>query len=578
MSKRKPKTPAELRAEAEVRLALHTTARSSRISEEERRLLQELEIHQMELELQNDELRTARDESEESLERYTLLFDFAPIGYAILAGDGTIRDVNHVGASVLGRVRSGLIGQPFEAFLAQRDRSPFALLFLKTIERETKESCEVTLARPYEVPLSLQVMMRALTRGQKRLILLAFEDVTERKLREEQRERAERALREMDRRKDEFLAALSHELRNPLGAMRNSLPVLAHPETDAETAERARAIIDRQVSLLTRLVDDLLDVTRIARGKIQLHREVFDLEPLVRRSLEDHRPSFEASGIRLEPRVDPGPFWVDADAARLSQALGNVLGNAEKFTPRGGTVLVSLERAGRDALVLRVTDTGAGIDAETLPHVFDSFVQAPQTLDRSRGGLGLGLAMVRGLVELQGGTAQVTSDGPGLGTEVTIRLPLEEAPAAVAPSAPSRATVRSRRVIVIDDNADNAESMQFGLELAGHEVIVARDGKSALELARRFHPDVVVSDIGLPGMDGYAVARAFRADDELSGVYLVAVSGYTRPEDLERGASAGFDHYFGKPVELGELDAAICAAPVPGPPPRPISAPPYPLH
>jgi two-component system CheB/CheR fusion protein len=573
---RKSSTPPDLRAEAEARLARSARGPAIPPLHDARRLLQELQVHQIELELQNDSLRAARLEAEVSLERYALLFDFAPLGYAILASDGTIREINHVGASLIGLPRSRLVGQHFETHLAVRDRSPFALHLLKALDHDTKETWEASLWRRSEVPLSVNFMVRALTRGGERLVLLAFEDITERKQREEARERAEYALREADRRKDEFLAALSHELRNPLAPIRNSVFMLARARSD-EAAATARGIIDRQVGLLTRLVDDLLDVTRIARGKIQLHREVFDLEPLVRRSLEDQRASFEASGIRLEARLDRGPFWVDGDAARLAQALGNVLGNAEKFTPPGGTVLVSLHRADRGQLALRVTDTGAGIAPEVLPRVFDSFVQAPQTIDRSRGGLGLGLAMVRGLVELQGGTAQVASEGPGRGTEVTIRLPLEDAPTIVAPPATGPGERRRRRVLVVDDNADNADSMQFGLELAGHEVIVARDGRAGLELARRFRPDVVVSDIGLPGMDGYELARAFRADDALCGTYLIAVSGYTRPEDLERGTSAGFDRYFGKPVPLEDLDLVIGQAPVTGPPPR-TRVPPYQLH
>jgi two-component system CheB/CheR fusion protein len=562
MKRRKAPTPSELRAEAERRLERGAANLPQRLSADDRRLLHELEVHQIELELQNDELRSARIATEANLELYTVLFDFAPLGYAILDTDALIREINHVGASLIGKSRSRLVGQPFESFLAQDDRSPFALLFVKTLERETKESCEVSLVKQGEVPISAHLMARALKRGTARLVLVAFEDITERKHREALREHAERELREMDRRKDAFLAALSHELRNPLGAIQTSLYLLDHAQID-DRADRARGVIDRQVSLLTRLVDDLLDVTRIARGKIQLRREVFDLEPLVRRSMEDHRLRFEASGIRLEARLDPGPIWVDADAARLTQALGNVLANAEKFTPRGGTVIVSLERRDPDGLALRVTDTGAGIEPEVLPHVFDSFVQAPQTLERARGGLGLGLAMVKGLVELQGGTTQVASDGPGRGTEVTLLLPLVEAPVAQPAPPPSRREeLLRRRVLVIDDNPDNAESMQVGLELSGHEVAVAYEGKAALELARRFHPEVVVSDIGLPGMDGYAVARAFRSDDDLRSVHLIAVSGYTRAEDRARGASAGFDRYFGKPVLLEELISAIRQAPV----------------
>jgi two-component system CheB/CheR fusion protein len=372
----------------------------------------------------------------------------------------------------------------------------------------------------------------------------------------------------MDRRKDEFLAALSHELRNPLAAIRTSLPVLAQTAATDRRAEKARAIIGRQAALLTRLVDDLLDETRIARGRIELRREVFDLDPVVRRCVEDHLLAFESSGLRLETRIDGGPFWVDADAARLAQAMGNLLGNAEKFTPRGGTVAVDVRRTGPSELTVLVSDTGAGIAPEMLPHVFDPFVQGPQTLARSRGGLGLGLAVVKGLAELHGGKVLVSSEGPGRGTEVALCLPIVAAPAEVASAAPTAAPRPCHRILVIDDNADNADALQAGLELSGHEVAVANAGEAALELARRFHPDVVVSDIGLPDMDGYDVARAFRADEELCMTFLIAVSGYARNEDLERGAEAGFDRYLVKPVALETLDSLIGQAPFP-PSPRP---------
>ncbi|HVU51737.1 MAG TPA: ATP-binding protein [Polyangia bacterium] len=561
MKKGRQRTPSDLRRAAEKRLPRPKPARGARAAAEPRRLVHELEVHQVELELQNEELRAARQETEHNLERYTLLFDFAPVGYAILSADGRIREINHVGASLLGRSRSQTVGTLFEKFVAPSDRTAFALVFVETLERETKEACDLSLVKRGEVPLVARVTARALSRGE-RMLLLAFEDVTERRQREEAQARAEQALREADRRKDEFLAALSHELRNPLAPIRNSLYLLGRAETGDEKVERARAIIDRQVRQLTRLVDDLLDVTRIARGKIQLQREVLELGALVRRTLDDHRASFEESGLRLEPRLDPRTFWIDVDGARVVQALGNVLANAEKFTPRGGTVLVSLQAAPRGEVVLRVTDTGIGIERDVISHVFEPFVQAPQTMERGRGGLGLGLSMVKGLVELHGGTVTVASEGRNRGTEVALRLPLVDPPSEDAAGAVARAARRARRVLVIDDNADNADSLQVGLELSGHEVAIAHDGKTGLELARRFRPDVVISDIGLPGMDGFELARAFRADESLKDTYLVAVSGYARREDLERGASAGFNRYFGKPVRLEELDSVVSEAPV----------------
>ena len=559
MKKGKGASPAELRDAAEDRLKARAIDRGARLPEDERRLLHELEVHQIELELQNEELQVARLETEAALERYTLLFDFAPLGYAILAPDGTISEINHVGTSLLGRVRSQLIGLSFESFLSSGDRAAFKLLLRTVLERDSKETCDVALTKRGEIPLAAQLTMRALTR-QERMVLVAFEDITERQHQEQMRARTEETLREVDRRKNEFLAVLSHELRNPLGPIQNSLFLLAKDEPNSEKARQARAIIDRQVRLLTRLVDDLLDVTRITRGKIQLRRDLVEVAELVRHAMEDHRMSFEARGLRLEARCEGAPFWVDADPARLVQALSNLLGNAEKFTPRGGRVVVSVNRD-HDEVVLRVRDTGAGIDPETLEHVFEPFVQAPQTIDRAHGGLGLGLAMVKGLVELQGGSVRVFSGGAGRGTEVTVRLPIVDAPAQASAPTASKTGRRHRRVLVIDDNVDNGDSLQFALESTGHEVRLVLDGPTGLELARQFRPEVVVSDIGLPDMDGYAIARAFRSDPSLKDVYLIALSGYTRPEDLERAADAGFDQYVGKPVQLDDLDHLISDLP-----------------
>jgi two-component system CheB/CheR fusion protein len=552
----------ELRQRAEKRVRARRTEHPKTPAADARRLVHELEVHQLELEMQNEELRAARAETEAHLERYKLLFDFAPTGYAILSADGVVREVNHVAATLLGSPRSRIIGGNFNAFLTGPDRSTLGLRLGKTLERETTEVFEVQLTKPGEIPLTAQLTARALVRPEPR-VLLALEDVTERKLRERAQAQVERTLREIDSRKDAFMAALGHELRNPLAPIRNSLYVLGREHGRAR-AEGARAVIDRQVRLLTRLVDDLLDVNRIAHGKIRLERTVLDVVPLVRRTVEDHRTTFEASGVRLEARLARGPFSVVVDGARFMQALGNLLGNAEKFTPRGGVVTVVVERVTRDEVAVRVRDTGVGIAPELLGQLFDSYVQAPETVERSRGGLGLGLSVVKGIVELHGGTVGAASAGPGRGTEVTIRLPLVEArdagKSSASPLAPSGG---ARRVLVIDDNVDHADSLQWGLEVSGHVVQLAYDGAMGVEQARRHHPDVIVSDISLPGgMDGYAVARAIRADPSLRNIYLVAMSGYSRPEDVERSADAGFDRHLGKPTRLEELEELISRAPV----------------
>jgi two-component system CheB/CheR fusion protein len=522
--------------------------------------MHELEVHQTELELQNEELRAARGETEAALARYTELFDFAPIGYATLSANGVIRELNHAGARLLGSVRSRAVGAPFTQFVAAADRRGFELLLVRAADCELPPTCELSLAhRPGGEARKVHLTVSAVARGE-RTFLLAFHDITERLEREAQLARTEQALREAHRRKDEFLAMLSHELRNPLGPISGSLFILDHVAADTKQAFDARAIIDRQVAHLTRLIDDLLDITRITRGKIELQRERVELAALVGQALDDHRAGFEVRGIRLEARLAPGPFWLDADPDRLIQVASNVLGNAVKFTPSGGTVTVTVEgRAGQVAL--RVRDTGAGVAPELIGGLFEPFVQAPQTIDRSRGGLGLGLAMVKGIVELHGGTVQLASEGVGLGTEVVVLLPLAAAPAQATGDVAESAAPMGRRVLVIDDNTDVTGTLREALGLMGHDVRISNRGDVGIGLARAFHPDVVICDLGLPEMDGYAVAAALRADPALGGVRLIALSGYARPEDRRRTAAAGFEHHVAKPADLQALCRLIAASP-----------------
>ncbi|HET6414098.1 MAG TPA: CheR family methyltransferase [Anaeromyxobacter sp.] len=369
------------------------------------------------------------------------------------------------------------------------------------------------------------------------------------------------SLEESDRSKNHFLAVLSHELRNPLAPIRNSLYLLDRTPPGSEQANRAHRVIDRQVGHLTRLVDDLLDATRISRGKIQLRRERLDLSEVVRRAAEDHLISFANASIELRVLVPPAPLFIVADGTRVTQVVGNLLENSLKFTERGGsaTVRVEEDESGREA-TLRVLDTGAGIARAALPRVFEPFMQADTTLDRSKGGLGLGLSLVKGLVEMHGGTVSIHSEGEGRGTEVTVRLPLDAGEKAT--SGPPRPSTRSpRRVLVIEDNPDAASSVRDLLELTNHTVAVALSGREGIEKARTFKPDVVLCDIGLPGMDGYEVARAFRSDSDLRGSVLVALTGYAAPEDLARVREAGFDVHVAKPASPEVLEEALSADP-----------------
>ena len=382
-------------------------------------------------------------------------------------------------------------------------------------------------------------------------------DVTERRrLEEELRQRAAQ-LADADRRKDEFLAMLAHELRNPLQPLTNALHLLGHGNADKE---RFLAMASRQVTHLVRLVDDLLDVSRITQGKITLRKETVRLSELVAQAAETVRPSLESSGHSVSVSLPAEPVQLDADPARLAQVLANLLSNAAKYTPPGGSIWLTAERAG-DQVAIRVRDTGAGIDPELLPHVFDLFVQGDTPADRAPGGLGIGLTIVRRLVEMHGGRVEAHSAGGGRGSEFIVWLPAAPRPfgEAIVPRDQRKdsAPVRGLRVLVVEDNQDSAESLAELLGLWGHQVHVALDGVTALELAERHRPDVVLSDVGLPGMDGYELARRLRDGRGPARAVLVALTGYGRDDDKRRALEAGFDHHVVKPPDAGVLEELL---------------------
>jgi PAS domain S-box-containing protein len=382
-------------------------------------------------------------------------------------------------------------------------------------------------------------------------------EITENKRVEETLRNLNARLVEADARRNEFLGVLSHELRNPLTPVRNSLYILDRATPGGEQARRAHSVIDRQVGHLARLVDDLLDVTRITRGKIRLQRSRVDLVDLVRRAVEDRHTVLENREVTVD--LPTQAIWIDGDPTRLAQLLGNLLDNATKFTPEDGKISVSLTRADGRA-VLQVADTGLGIDPETLKRLFEPFAQADRSLDRSRGGLGLGLALVKGMVELHGGEVSAHSDGPGKGSRFTVKLPLvERTVVADGPPQPSDAAGRGcRKVLIIEDNKDAADSLSEVLGLSGHRVAVAYDGAAGLVMAREFRPEVIICDIGLPGdMDGYAVARTLRRDAVIASAYLIALTGYAQPEDQRQALAAGFDTHMAKPPSPEKLEEIL---------------------
>ena len=380
-------------------------------------------------------------------------------------------------------------------------------------------------------------------------------DITDRK-------RVEQALRDADRRKDEFLATLAHELRNPLAPIRNSLQILKMPRLDAATVERSREMMERQVHHLVRLVDDLLDVSRVMRGKIELRKERVELATVVAQAVETVQPLVEAQGHELTVNLPPESLPLDADPVRLAQVVGNLLTNAAKYTEAKGRIWLSAQRQGDEAL-LRVRDTGIGIAPDMLPHVFELFVQADHSSTKAQGGLGIGLTLVKNLVEMHHGTVEAHSTGLGAGCEFVVRLPLtlQEERQRIkedngkAPKEPSRSS--DHRLLVIDDNVDAAESLAMLLRLKGHEVRVAHDGPSGLKLATSYRPDMVFLDIGMPGMDGYEVARRLRQLPGLDNVRLAALTGWGQQEDRRRTAEAGFDNHLVKPAELEALERLL---------------------
>ncbi len=369
-----------------------------------------------------------------------------------------------------------------------------------------------------------------------------------------EREQEARAIAEAaNRSKDEFLAMLGHELRNPLGTIANGARLLEAP--DEATRAHARDVIARQVEHLARMTDDLLDAARAMTGKIVLQRQPLDLAEAAARALA----ALQASGRGGEHRFVQAlqPVWVDADATRIEQVVSNLLTNAVKFTPPEAAITVSVAREGRDA-VLRVADEGIGMPAELVARVFEPFVQGERPLDRSYGGLGIGLTLVRRLAELHGGTASAASGGPGHGSAFTVRLPAVEAPAARAARRARGARAPSRQVLIVEDNADARETLRRLLEFEGHSVRVAADAAAALELLRTGPSDVALIDIGLPGMDGYELARRIRDEiDPERKVLLAAVTGYGLPEDRRRSIAAGFDAHLIKPLDLGALAAFL---------------------
>lgn len=355
--------------------------------------------------------------------------------------------------------------------------------------------------------------------------------------------------------RDAFLAILGHELRNPLGAIANAVELARRRSTDTPVET---SVIQRQVRVLSRLVNDLLDVSRVTSGKVALVRENLDLVDLLERIVAQSTGEARREQIHLSLSSDPGPLFVSGDQVRLEQVFNNLLGNALKYTPARGRVEIVIARAGSD-VVVTVRDSGVGIPAEALPHIFDLFAQADMSIDRARGGMGIGLTLVRSLVQLHGGSVRATSDGPGRGSEFTVVLPLTaQQLARPEPKAAPAPLITGRRVLLVEDNVDNRTSLKELLEELGHDVEVARTGTEGVEVALAVVPDIALVDIGLPELDGYQVAQRVRAALG-SRIKLIALTGYGQPEDVRRAREAGFDAHLVKPIDLKALERLLLA-------------------
>jgi PAS domain S-box-containing protein len=549
----KPIVPVILRAKVAVFVELFQQTRQV---ERQAERLRQLERQAFEQQL----AATARAEEE----RFRLIAEnVRDYAIVLLAADGTVVSWNAGAERILGYRADEIIGRPDTRFFTPEDAAA------GRPQRELRQAAEVGradnecwLVRKDGSRFWASGVTTALRDGELRGFVKILRDLTERKaLEDELRQRAE-ALAEANRHKDEFLAMLAHELRNPLAPVLTGVRVARQAGADDRAREQALVMVERQARHLTRVVDDLLDVSRLTRGRVQLRPERLDLARLIRTTAEDARPLLEQGGLALAVQTPQTPVWVQGDPTRLAQVFQNLLDNAAKFTSRGGRVEVAagVDEA-RQQAVVTVRDSGVGIEPDMLRRIWEIFAQADHSLDRASGGLGLGLALVRGLVELHGGRVEAASAGPGRGAEFTVRLPVVPEPAALTATGPTpgHAAGARLRVLVVEDNRDAADSLKLLLDLLGHEAKAAYTGPEGVRLAQDWSPDVVVCDIGLPGLDGYGVARQLRLHPGTAQARLVALTGYGSDEDRRRSRQAGFDYHLTKPADpdaLAELLAA----------------------
>jgi two-component system CheB/CheR fusion protein len=503
---------------------------------------------------------------QETLRRQNALLDQANEAIFMWRLDGGITYWNRGAQDVYQYSPDQVLGRKPYELLATR---PAPSAFLEVLQRDGQWTGELTHTRRdgAQVVVESRMVMEQPTDGSA-LVFEVNHPVTERKQVEDSLRAQAGVLLAADRAKDEFLAVLAHELRNPLSPLISALEVVKNPAAPPAIVERAKDIMVHQVRNMARLIDDLLDISRISQGRIQLRKERLDVSALVRQTIEANRQTIDARGQELVLTIPPAPVETEVDPLRLEQVVSNLLSNAAKFTPRGGHIWVTVEDEG-DAgeIAIRVKDDGVGISAAILPRLFDMFVQEDNSIDRTSGGLGIGLTLVRHLVELHGGRIEAQSAGRGHGSEFIVRLPARVGPAAgAAPpaGAPEPLSV-SRRILVTDDNVDGAEVLAIMLRLAGHDVRIAHSGQETLDVAASFEPEVVFLDVGMPGMDGYETVRRLRRTPVGAACHVVALTGYGQAADRRRASEAGFDDFLVKPPKPTDVRALSLKRPPPGP-------------
>jgi PAS domain S-box-containing protein len=496
---------------------------------------------------------TERRRADEAQARLAAIVESSDDAVVSKSLDGVIRSWNTGAQRIFGYTAAEAVGRPITLIIPPErwDEERDILARLRRGERiEHYET--VRVARDgRRLDISLTVSPVRDPEGNVVGASKVARDVTDRK-------RAEEALREADRKKDEFIALLAHELRNPLAPIRNGLQVLRLSQ-DPRVRERSQQMMDRQLTHLVRLVDDLLDVSRIGRNKMELRRARVRLAEVVGSAVETARPLIDAAGHRLEVRLPHAPVVLDADLTRLAQVFSNLLTNSAKYTEPGGRIRLTAER-GRGAVEVVVSDTGIGIPAAALPKIFDMFSQVDRSIERATGGLGIGLALVKGLVEMHGGTVTAESEGPGRGSTFRVVLPTAEpVPEPPPPEAggDARRAGPARRILVVDDNRDGAESLTEMLGLLGNEARVAHDGLEAVDAAARFRPEVILMDVGMPRLNGLDATRRIRGQPWGRDVTIIALTGWGQEGDRERSHEAGCDGHLVKPVNLSDLDKLL---------------------